>query len=83
MTNPATAAKIAAAAAIADFLARKSVTKVAVGTSSGISDRQFFLASRGDISLRGATDDQLIEQRHEIAGCIVNGLGELIAGKDA
>lgn len=44
-------------AAIAAFLAKRAVTKVAVGTSSGITDRQFFLASRGDIDLKERDND--------------------------
>lgn len=43
------------ALAIAAFLARKNVTKVAVGTSSGITDRQFYLASQGNLNLRENT----------------------------
>ena len=41
----------AADAAIAAFLAKRAPTVVAVGTSSGITDREFFLASRGDLDL--------------------------------
>ncbi len=45
------------AALIADALAKKGATKIAVGTNSGISDRQFFLASRGDIDLKARDND--------------------------
>ncbi len=65
MTNQAAAAKIAAAAAIAEFLARKSVTKVATGASSGISDREFFLASRGDIDLTIDRSERIAERQLE------------------
>lgn len=51
-TDTATAALIAAA------MASRGVTKVAVGENSGISDRQFFLASRGDIDLKDRDNDQ-------------------------
>lgn len=42
----------ATAALIAEALARKGATKVAVGTSSGITDRQWYKASQGVIDLR-------------------------------
>lgn len=47
----------ASAAAIAAFLAKKSATKIAVGTSSGITDRQFYLASQGNLDLTGRNFD--------------------------
>lgn len=55
----------ASAAAIAAFLAKKSATKVGVGINSGISDRQFFLASRGDIDLKTDTSEQRSERYME------------------
>ena len=65
---------------LAEFQARGGkVRKVAVGANSGISDRQFYLASRGDISLKGPSDNELIDQRHVRGNAVVNGLGELIA----
>ena len=47
------------AAAIAAFLAKGGkVNKIDAGVNSGISDRAFFLASRGDISLRANPEDE-------------------------
>lgn len=48
----------ASAAAIAAFLAKKSATKIAVGISSGITDRQFYLASQGNLDLKGRDNEQ-------------------------
>ena len=64
---------------VAAFLAKGgSVRRVPKGASSGITDRQFFLASRGDISLK-ADDNALIAERHtEGMGVVRNGLGEII-----
>jgi hypothetical protein len=65
---------------VAAFLAKGgSIRRVPTGASSGISDRQFYLASRGDISLKGPSENDLIEQRHtDGAGVVRNGLGEII-----
>ena len=65
--------------AIAAFLAKGGkVSKVATGANSGISDRAFYLASRGEISLKPPSDNELIERRYVRGEVVYNGLGEVI-----
>ncbi len=72
---------MASNAEILAFLAKGGkINKVAKGASSGITPRQFYLAARGDISLK-ADDNALIAERHVSGGVVRNGLGEII-GKE-
>jgi hypothetical protein len=61
--------------AIAAFLAKGGkVSKVAAGASNGMTARDWHKAARDD----DRTVNRLIEQRIEVAGGVVNGLGEAI-----
>jgi len=65
---------------VAAFLAKGGkVAKVAADASSGITARQFYLASKGDISLKPKSENDLIEERHVVCGGVQNGLGEWIS----
>ncbi len=64
---------------IAAFIARKGVTRIAAGESSGISNRAWRAAARGEL-----TDNDLIAKRvvrYDARGVahVQNGLGEWIA----
>ena len=69
--DPAMAAALAAS--------KVKPTRIETGANSGISDRQWYKASKGEISLKAPTENELIAQRHRIGNMIVNGLGEAIA----
>lgn len=70
---------------VAAFLAKGGkVSKVETGATSGITSRDFYEASKGNVTSRNAQfikedENALIEKRIRVAGGVQNGLGEWIS----